>query len=149
MTIGILSKPIKIVMSYKNTLVKVAEDCPVTRSEIPRIRNENIPVHVHQYELLSKHPYKFGHEELLFEVYLKQNELPDDLSDAMADSIREKLFSKGHPCMRASALTKRYGFGAHYDEEGKIAIFPMESEEYQSFLNNPSVSKVAAMKRKR
>lgn len=135
-------------MSYKNTLVKVAEDCPVAQSEIPSQRNEKTPVHVFQYELLTKYPYKFNHEELLFEIYLKQHNLPEDLSDAMADFIRDKLFSKGHPCMRASALTKRYGFGAHYDEEGKIALYPMESKEYQSFLNNPSVTKVAALKKK-
>ncbi|HET8838584.1 MAG TPA: DUF6157 family protein [Flavobacteriaceae bacterium] len=136
-------------MSYKNTFVKVAEDCPIAHSEIPPTRNEKIPIHVFQYELLMKYPYKLSHEELIFEIYLRQNKLPEDLSDAMADSIRDKLFSKGHPCMRASALTKRYGFGAHYDEEGKIALYPMESEEYQSFLNNPSVTKVAAMKKKR
>ncbi len=136
-------------MSYKNTFIKVAEDCPVAISEIPLPSNGKIPVHVYQYELLSKYPYKLTHEELLFEIYLKQNNLPEDISDAMADAIREKLFSKGHPCMRASALAKRYGFGAHYDEEGKIALFSMESQDYQAFLNNHSVTKVAAMKRKR
>lgn len=130
-------------------MVKVAEDCPISRSEIPQIRNGKIPIHVHQYELLTKYPYKLNHEELIFETYLIQNKLPEDLSDALAESIRKNLFSKGHPCMRASALTKRYGFGAHYDEDGKIALFPMESEAYQAFLNNPSVMKVAAMKKKR
>lgn len=136
-------------MSYKNTLIKVAEDCPITQSEIPVSHQEKISMHVFQYELLSKHPYKLGHEELIFETHLRQNGIPDDISDAEADAIREKLFSKGHPCMRASALTKRYGFGAHYDEEGKIALYPMESQEYQDLMKDSSIAKVPAMKQKR
>ncbi|HET8809026.1 MAG TPA: DUF6157 family protein [Flavobacteriaceae bacterium] len=136
-------------MGYKNTFIKVAEDCPVTKSEIPVSSREKIPIHIFQYELLSKHPYKLGHEELVFEVYLKQNGFPENISDAEAEKIREQLFSKGHPCMRASALTKRYGFGAHYDEDGKIALYPMESEEYRTFLKNASIEKVVAMRRKK
>lgn len=136
-------------MSYKNTFIKVAEDCPIIKSEIPVSKRSLVPIHVYQYELLSKYPYKLGHEELIFEVYLKQHGLPEDISDSEAEEIREKLFSKGHPCMRASALTKRYGFGAHYDEDGKIALYPMESEEYRSFMKNSGVEKIAAMRRTR
>lgn len=136
-------------MSYKNTFVTVAEDCPVTQSEVPISKRPQTPAHIHQYELLSKYPYKLDHEELIFEVHIKQNGYPEDLSDAEAEAIREKLFSKGHPCLRASALTKRYGFGAHYDDEGKIALVPMESEEYHAFMKNSSVEKVAAMRQTR
>lgn len=136
-------------MGYKNTFVQVAEDCPVSQSEIPIAKREKTPIHIFQYELLIKHPYKLDHNELVFEVHLKQNGLPEDISDMEAENIREQLFSKGHPCMRASALTKRYGFGAHYDEDGKIAIYPMESKEYLAFMENSAVEKVPAMKRKR
>lgn len=136
-------------MAYKNTFIKVAEDCPIAKSEIPCSKRAHVPAHIFQYELLSKYPYKLSHEELVFEVYLKQHGFPDDLPDSDAEAIREKLFSKGHPCMRASALTKRYGFGAHYDEDGKIALYPMESEEYQSFIKNNGVAKLAAMRRTR
>jgi hypothetical protein len=57
--------------------------------------------------------------------------------------------SEGHPCLRASALVKRYGFGAHYNEEGKIALYPADSAAYQAFLQDPSVKVLNGMKSKR
>lgn len=136
-------------MSYRNTFIKVAEDCPVAESEIPVSKRASVPIHVFQYELLSKYPYKLNHEELIFEVYLRQNGYPENISDQEAENIREKLFSKGHPCLRASALTKRYGFGAHYDEDGKIALYPVESTEYISLMKKPGITKLSAMRKTR
>lgn len=59
---------------------------------------------------------------------------------------REKFFSKGQPCFRASPLTKTYGFGVHSDKEGKVALYGMETEEYQNFLNDTKIKKVKAMR---
>ena len=33
--------------------------------------------------------------------------------------------------MRASALPKKYGWGVHYDSDGEMAIYPVESDEYR------------------
>ncbi|MFP3836102.1 DUF6157 family protein, partial [Chryseobacterium sp. SIMBA_028] len=60
-----------------------------------------------------------------------------------------KFFSKGQPCLRTSPLSKRYGFGIHHDSEGKVALFPVESKDYQTFLNDDSITKVKAMRSKR
>lgn len=61
----------------------------------------------------------------------------------------EKFFSKGQACLRASPLTKTYGFGIHNDKNGKIALFGMETKEYQDFLKNSKIKKVKAMKSSR
>ncbi len=135
-------------MSYKDTFITVAPDCPVNKAEIPVSNRVKKPLHIIQYELLTKNPYKFDHNELVFEVYLIREGL-ENISEAERKEVWEKLFSKGHPCLRASALTKRYGFGAHYDKNGKIAIYPMESDQYQKFVNNQSIKKLAGMRRKR
>ena len=37
---------------------------------------------------------------------------------------------------------KTYGFGVHSDAEEKIALVPLESDEYQNFLNAEKVEKV-------
>ncbi|MBP3839533.1 MAG: hypothetical protein J6D35_01025, partial [Chryseobacterium sp.] len=58
-------------------------------------------------------------------------------------------FSKGQACFRSSALSKRYGFGIHHNEEGKVAIYPAGSEEYERLVNDDSVAKVKAMRNKR
>ncbi len=120
-------------MSYQNTFIQVAADCPVLESEVPPVRGAKKPQHVLQYELLTEQPYTFDHESLTFEVYVRHKGLLDQLPQRR-DELWHELFLKGHPCMRASSLTKRYGWGAHYDEQGRIAIYPMESEEYQRFV---------------
>lgn len=135
-------------MSYKETFIRIAPDCPVKKSEIPVSNRAKKPIHVIQYELLTNNPYKYDHQELIFEVYLIKEGL-ENKSETELKEVWEKLFSKGHPCLRASALTKRYGFGAHYDKKGKIGLFPMESNQYQKFIDDESVKKLAGMKSKR
>lgn len=135
-------------MSYIDTFITVAEDCPVERSEAPTSNRAKTPVHIIQYALLTENPYRFGHEELIFETHLIKEGF-QDVSGQERQAIWDALFAKGHPCLRASALTKRYGFGAHYNDRGKIALYPMESEAYQSFVEDDSVRKLSAMRSRR
>ena len=136
-------------MSYSNVFIKVSEDCPASRSEVPTPKKEAVPAHVIQYELLTEHPYQFDHEDLVYEVYVRQRGISGEVLATDADAIRAELFSKGHPCLRASSLTKRYGFGAHYNEAGKIALYPVESPEYGQFVQDESVRKLPAMRNKK
>lgn len=136
-------------MSYTNTFIKVADDCPVDKSETPLSKKDKKPLHLIQYELLKENPYKFDHEGLIYEVFVKHKEIPEKVLEKDAEKIKTELFSKGHPCLRASALTKRYGFGAHYDEKGKIAIYPMESKEYEAFMADETVKVISAMRTKK
>lgn len=136
-------------MSYLNTFIKVSDDCPVHNSEIPVSKGDKKFAHVLQYELLTSNPYTYGHEELIYEVFVRHKQIPEATIITDAERIRMELFSKDHPCLRASALIKRYGFGAHYNDQGKIAIYPMESREYNMFLKNKSITCLAGMRSKR
>ncbi|WP_370583336.1 DUF6157 family protein [Pedobacter sp. ASV28] len=54
-------------------------------------------------------------DNVLFQVYAKRKSLVvQEMEEA-----RKLLFSKGQACLRASPLTKRYGWGIHSDHEGK------------------------------
>jgi hypothetical protein len=136
-------------MSYSQTFITIAPDCPVDKAEIPLPKKDFVPSHLIQYQLLTQNPYQFNHEDLIFEVFVRQKEIPQHLLDTEGQKIREELFCRRHPCLRASALTKRYGFGAHYNDEGKIALYPVESEDYKAFLDNETVKKIPAMRTKR
>jgi len=136
-------------VGYIDTLIKVAADCPVSKSEIPVARNKTKPAHLLQYELLIQKPYAYSHEELIYQVHVLQKEIPESMLETESENIKAELFSKGHPCMRASSLTKRYGWGAHYNQDGKIAIYPMESAAYQTLIDSGKVKIVPAMKSKR
>jgi deazaflavin-dependent oxidoreductase (nitroreductase family) len=59
----------------------------------------------------------------------------------LAKRVSDKLLS----CFRASPLTKKYGWGIYSNEEGKIAMYGVESEEYQRFVADESVIKGNAL----
>lgn len=136
-------------MSYKNAFVQVSADCPVTHAEIPVAKNGRKTAHLIQYELLTTHPYTYDHENLVYEVFVRREEIPAGVLKKDKANIWAELFAKGHPCMRASALIKRYGFGAHYNEAGKIAIYPMESKTYRALLKDKSLQQLPGMRSKR
>jgi hypothetical protein len=70
----------------------------------------------------------------------------NDLIEADYKQAREQFFSKGQPCFRTSPLTRTYGFGIHSDNNGKIALYGMETEEYQKILADIKIKKCKAMK---
>ena len=130
--------------NYYNAFIEVAEDCPVSRAEIPPRKSVATVAEI-QYEMISKNPYKFTSDEVIFQTYFIRN----NLSESEKNEERQKFFSKGQACMRSSALAKRYGFGIHHNEDGKIALFPLESEEYKGFTTLESIKKVKAMRSKK
>lgn len=131
--------------NYFNTLIEIADDCPVTKSEIPEAKAGKPTVASKQYDLLSKSPYKWTSDELLFRIYTEKN----DLVESEYPAAREHFFSKGQPRLRTSPLGKRYGFGIHFNAEGKIAVYGMETETYQRLAADPEVKKSKAMRNRK
>ncbi len=131
--------------NYFNTLIEIAEDCPATAGEAPPIKGDKRSVANLEFEMLHGHPYEFTSDDVLFAVHATRKGIPEeDLVEA-----RENFFSKGQPCLRAAPLTKRYGWGIHSDEAGKVAMFGMESLEYQRLVADESVIKTKAMRSRR
>lgn len=125
-------------MAYIDTLIKIAPDSTANEAVIPENKRPKKTLHLIQYELLTEKPYHYTHDELVFKVHCIRKNITDEELAINEEDIRADFFKKGHPCMRASALTKKYGWGAHYNDEGKIAIFPMESADYESLSENVS-----------
>lgn len=128
--------------NYSNTLIELAEDCPVASSEIPTMKGDKPTVATMQFELISKHPYTLTSDDVIFRIYAEKN----DLIPSEYEAARTVFFSKGQPCLRTSPLAKRYGFGIHANDEGKIALYGIETEAYQQLLKNENVTKVKAMR---
>ncbi len=128
--------------NYTDTFIEVAEDYSAAESKIPVQKGEKKSVAQQQYELIAGHPYEFTSDDVLFRVFADRNGIkkPD------YENTRKKFFSKGQPCFRASPLTKTHGFGVHADQNGKIAIYGVESSKYRDFINNPEIRKVKAMR---
>lgn len=135
-------------MVYTNTFIQIAPDSEAVSGIIPESNRKTTPIHVIEFQLLSQQPYQFDHESLIFEVYLIRQAISDEERAAHGDEIWAELFHKEHPCLRASALTKRYGWGAHYDENGKIALYAVDSAEYKQLVET-CPTQLFAMRSKR
>lgn len=136
-------------MNYQETFITIAPDCPADHSVVPSAKGDSQPVHLIQYELLTQHPYTFTGQELIFETHVRRLGLSQAEIAARRDEIWNELFSKEHACLRSSVLAKKYGWGFHYDSKGRIAIYAMESAEYQRMSKDGGLKILAAMRSKR
>lgn len=128
--------------NYTNTFIEIAEDCPEIDGVMPPTKGDSKTVANIQFEIVSKNPYKYTSDDVLFQVFADRN----DLTNNEYKDARIQFFSKGQPCFRASPLTKRYGWGVHYNEEGKMAIFGADTKEYKKFSKDKSLKVLKAMK---
>ena len=128
--------------NYFDTFIEVAEDTKALKGDQPTSKNDNKTIAERQYDLISKNPYKYTSDDVLFQVYADRNEL----TKIEYKQAKEQFFSKGQPCFRASPLPKTYGFGVHCDSQGRIALYGMETEEYQKILADTAIKKVKAMR---
>ncbi len=62
---------------------------------------------------------------------------------------RERFLSQEKPRLRVSALAKRYGWGIHVDSQGRVALVPVESAEYQRLAADRALRHVRAIRSKR
>lgn len=128
--------------NYYDTFIEIASDSTATRGEVPPLKGDNKTVANIQFEMISKHPYKYTSDDVLFQVFADKN----DLTAAEYEEARTQFFSKGQACLRASPLTKRYGWGVHSNHEGKIALYASDSPEYEQLANDGNLKVVKAMK---
>lgn len=128
--------------NYFDTFIEVSEDTKTAIGTKPTSKGDKKTIAEIQYDFISKHPYQYTSDDILFMVYAEKN----DLTKTEYEQAREKFFSKGQPCFRASPLTKNYGFGVHSDNNGKVSLFGMETEDYQDFLADNKIKKVKALR---
>ena len=131
--------------NYNNAFIAVADDCPENCGVIPPSKSENKTLANYQFDMLINNPYKYTSDDVIFEVYAIRNNIPQN----ELETARNIFFSKGQPCFRTSPLTKRYGWGLHSNKEGKIALYGLETDEYNNFVNDSELQVVKAMKSKR
>ena len=128
--------------NYQNTFIEVADDSPAAQGQVPPLKGESKTAAGIQFEMISKNPYKYTSDDVLFHVFAERKEL----TEKELEEARKRFFSKGQACMRASPLTKRYGWGIHNNDEGKVAVFAVESDSYEKLKNDKNLKTVKAMK---
>jgi len=131
--------------NYYNTFIEVAPDYTKSESLVPPIKGDKQTVANIHYDMIRSQPYTFTSDDVIFNTHAVKN----DIANSELVSEREKFFSKGQPCMRASPLTKSYGWGVHCNIDGKLALIGMETDAYEQFVNDDTLGHVKAMRSKR
>lgn len=127
--------------NYTNAFIEVAEDCPADAGKIPPEKQEKTIARLH-YELIHDHPYQYTSDEVVFAVYAAKNGIGADEWEAQ----KAAFFAKGQPCLRSSPLGKSYGWGIHYNDESKMAIYAVDSVDYARCKADPTLNHVKAMR---
>jgi len=131
--------------NYFQTFIEVAEDCRIDTAEIPSGSEGQQSIAWWHYTLISAEPYCRTSDDVIFETWARRRQLPEPAWEA----ARVEFFSKGQACLRSSPLGKRYGWGIHSDEQGRVALVARESDLYAVFANDPTIRHTRAMRSKR
>lgn len=123
--------------NYVSTFLAVADDCPVTAGEAPPLGTKKTAAR-QEYEMLLAEPYVHTSDDVIYAVRGRDKGIS-----------RGEFFSKGQPCFRTSALTKRYGWGVHFDEKARMAIYPAGSAAYEALKNRGDLTQLKAARSKK
>jgi Family of unknown function (DUF6157) len=132
--------------NYYNTFIQIAEDCPVANAEVPPLKGDDKTIANLQFEMIIDNPYKHTSDDVIFNANAVKNKITGKAAQADA---RAAFFSKGQACLRASPLTKRYGWGVHHNAEGKIALYAVDSAEYKKLAKDKLLKQVKGMRSKK
>lgn len=123
--------------NYNNTFIAIAESCKKSIGTVPP---QKTPPTVAQlsYDMISKNPYQYTSDEILLSLHQQRN----------SSLILQDYYRKNQACLRCSPLAKTYGWGFHFDEDWKVAIYGVESQEYQRLLADAGIKQRRAFSSK-
>jgi len=130
-------------MSTKDILIDPAEDCRAKAAEVPPRRERPTRAMI-EYDLLMAAPYALDHRGFSHAIHVAMAEAAGKVPLSFAD-----FHARGQPCMRASPLTKSYGWAAHYDAEGRLALLDPGGAEYATLAADPALPRSRAMRNRR
>jgi Family of unknown function (DUF6157) len=113
-----------------NTFISIADDCPAYMAEAPPARSQKSVAQL-QYEMLIAQPYQLTSDDVLYAVNGKRRGIS-----------KSDFFAKTQPDFRLSPLTKRYGWGVHFNAEGKIALFAVGTLTYEMLVGDRSLTQL-------
>jgi hypothetical protein len=113
-----------------NSLIIVSESSS-KEGIIPVSKTNKETVTTTLFKVLKENPYHFKQYDLFFEVHITQMK-------------KNKTLKLDTYKLQRSELCSLFGWGIYGNEEGKLALIPSESKEYQELLNNNAITKKKA-----
>jgi hypothetical protein len=137
-------------LNYSDTLIAVADDCPVGSAVVPQARDGRKTVALVQFEMISDDPGGLTQEDVLFESWLRRQEQPEPPAAERA-ALRDRFFARSLACLRTSPLPQKYGWGLLFDGAGRVRLCPMGSDDYKRIVADevPGVTVLKAYRSRR
>lgn len=130
-------------MTTTNILIAPAPDCPAPGATPPPRKAKPTRANL-EFDMLRAAPYALDHKGFSHAMHVAMAEVSGKPALDFA-----AFHAKDQPCMCASPLTKRYGWAAHYNAAGKLALLDPASAAYAALAGDPALPRVAAMRSKR
>lgn len=105
-------------------LILIAEDCPVSEGTEPKVKRKQDAVHILQYEELSSRPYTYSYPDFKRRIHVERR-------GKDPNSLKLNAYD-----MRRSLLPKQYGWGIHFDENGKVGLVGCETDRYSHLASS-------------
>ena len=134
-------------MNYLATFIQIAPDSKAAEPVAPQPRGGKKSIACIEFDLISSNPYRFTQEEIQFLVFLER----ETISRPKVPSrhrLWDSFIAKPRACLRSSSLPKIYGWGLHFDEEGKVALVGVGSPEYDCLASANLKQKYALRSRR-
>ena len=129
--------------NYYNTFITVSPDSVTAKGTIPP---KETTIAGMQYQLINENtPYTLTSDDILFKIHAERNNLKNE----DIDLNRDIFFSKPKACLRTSPLVKKFGWGLHYDENGMIALYGVETENYKKLIGRKDLKIIPGMRSKK
>ncbi|MFK7928133.1 MAG: DUF6157 family protein [Myxococcota bacterium] len=133
---------------YISTFISVAEDCPATEASAPPVRPNKVSAANVHHRMIVDEAGQHTQSRILFAAFLNAKG-HDPSEHPEGGELWTQFWSKGQPCLRCSALGKRYGWGLHFDAQGRVRAVPVDSPDYARFAADSGLVQKKAMRSKR
>lgn len=130
--------------NYVNAFIEISADCQAEQGIVPPRRDRPTVAQL-QFDLLADRPYELTSDELLFTVHA----LRTGVAESDMGGERARFFAKDQACLRASPLSKTYGWGTHHDGEGRVALYAVGTSDYERLRSDAGLSHKSAMRSRR
>lgn len=131
-----------------NTFISAASDSKASEGTRPQGKRAIPTVAEIHYRMLVEEPYAHTQRDVLFESSSLVRGV-EGLTEKDRAKLRELFFSKPQACLRTSPLAKTYGWGIHFDAEGRVAAFGIETKAYATLATTDRLTQTRAMNSKR
>lgn len=84
---------------------------------------------------------------MLFHTSLRATRSTD--WEALRDAHWDDFFIQPRACLRTSPLPRQDGWGLHFDSQGRVALYAVDSEAYRRLLTAADLKVIKALRSKR